>query len=89
MTPLVRGAWASSALFFATLLASLSHLDYVTLPPQLLLLAFAMLAAVRPFAAIQLLAAAVPVVWSLFVTLDSWRVLRRFTRRGFGGDAPR
>ena len=28
-------------------------------------------------------------VWSGFVTLDAWRVLRRFTRRGFGGPPPR
>lgn len=59
----VRVAWAGGAVFFAALLASIAHVDYVTLTPKLLLLAFALLAALRPVVALHLLAAAVPVAW--------------------------
>lgn len=66
MTALARAAWALGALFFATLLASVWYVDYVGLFPKLLLIAFAVLAAVRPMRAIEILAAAVPVAWYLF-----------------------
>jgi O-antigen ligase len=66
MTAVARVGWAAAALFFATLLASLTHVDYVGLFPELLLFALALLAAIRPVIALHLLAAAVPVAWWLF-----------------------
>jgi len=42
--------------------------------------------------ALQVLAGilfAVALLWACLVTLESWRVLRRFTRRGFGAGAER
>lgn len=66
MTVLARAAWALGALFFATLLASIAHVHYVGLFPKLLLFSFALLAAVRPAAAVAFLAAATPVAWYLF-----------------------
>lgn len=66
MSALSRAGWGLAAVFFATLLASIAHVDYVTLPPKLALAGFALLAALRPAAALHVLAAAVPVVWYVF-----------------------
>ena len=70
MTALARLAWAAGAVFFATLLASIAHVDYVWLTPKLLLAAFALLAALRPVVALHLLALAVPVAW--YVAQQRW-----------------
>ena len=66
MSALSRAGWTLAAAFFATLLASIAHVDYVTLPLHIGLWGFALLAAVRPAIALQVLAAAVPVVWYVF-----------------------
>lgn len=66
MTALARAAWALGALLFATLLASVWHVDHVGPLPPLLLLALALLAAFRPMRAIEILAAAIPIAWYVF-----------------------
>jgi len=66
MTAVARAGWALGALYFATLLTSIAHVDYVSTAPLLLLLSFAVLAAVRPAIAIPALAAAIPVASYLF-----------------------
>jgi O-antigen ligase len=66
MTVLARAAWLLGALFFATLLASIWHVHYVGLFPKLLLVSFALLAAIRPLAAVAILAGAIPVAWYWF-----------------------
>ena len=69
MNGVVRAGWALGALFFATVLASLAHVDHTSLSLDLLLLAFAVLAAIRPAAALEILAAVIPVAWFLFSQL--------------------
>jgi O-antigen ligase len=66
MSGVVRVAWAATALFFAALVASLGHVDYVGTAPKVALLAFALLACARPAMALHLLAAAIPIVWWIF-----------------------
>ena len=66
MTALARAGWILGALLFATIVSSIAHVPWVGLAPKLLLLAFGLLAAVRPSLALPVLAAANPVAWFLF-----------------------
>lgn len=66
MNSLVRAGWALGAVFFATVLASIAQVDHVGLFPEVLLLAFALLAAARPAPALEIVAAIVPVAGFLF-----------------------
>jgi O-antigen ligase len=62
---LTRAGWLLSAVFFATILSSIVHVDYVGVIADLLLLLVVVLAALRPDVGIVLAAAAAPVAWYL------------------------
>jgi O-antigen ligase len=65
MIVLSRAGWILSAAVFATILASLRHVDYVGLVPVALLALLALLCALRPLAGLEIVAALIPVAWFL------------------------
>lgn len=67
MTVLSRAGWILSAAVFATILASLRHVDYAGPVPVALLALVTLLCALRPLAGLEIVAALIPVAWFLFV----------------------
>jgi O-antigen ligase len=63
MSALARTGWGISAALFATLLASILHVDYAGLAPVILLLVVTAVAAVRPETGVLLVVSIVPVAW--------------------------
>jgi O-antigen ligase len=55
--------WLIAAAFFAVVLGSIVHVDFVGRVPQIALLAIAVLCAVKPQAGLPLVAATVPLAW--------------------------
>ena len=65
MSALARAGWAIAAASFATLLASILHVDYAGAVPAALLFAIAAIVAIRPAAAISIVGILTPIAWYL------------------------
>ena len=71
MTALARVGWLLSAAFFATILSSTLHVDYLGVSALILLLLIAVAAAVRPGIGVMVVVAVTPV--AAYLAAQTWR----------------
>jgi len=74
MIAAARTGWVLAAVLFATILSSLVHVDHVGVTAEILLLAIAVAAALRPDIGIVIVVAVAPVAWFLASQLWAYNV---------------